>query len=131
MTIHKTTAGLGMPWEENFAYSQAVKVGDTIYVAGQGSHDDEGKPVGPGDMEAQMRRAYANIAKVLAQFGAALDHVVEETIFVTDMEAAMAVKGKVRAEVFAGRIPSADTIVQIERLASPNWMIEIRCVARL
>ena len=66
MTINKETASLGMPWEKEYGYSQAVKVGDTIYVSGQVSHDDNGNVVSPGDMEAQMRQAYANIRKVLA-----------------------------------------------------------------
>ncbi len=39
-----------MSWEKDFGYSQAVKVGKTIYLAGQVSHDDKGNIVGPGDM---------------------------------------------------------------------------------
>jgi 2-iminobutanoate/2-iminopropanoate deaminase len=47
-----------MPWEKEYGYAQAVKVGDTIYVSGQVSHDDKGNIVGRGDMEVQMRQAY-------------------------------------------------------------------------
>lgn len=35
-----------MPWEKEYGYAQAVKVGDTIYVSGQVSHDDSGNIVG-------------------------------------------------------------------------------------
>ena len=69
MTINKQTKNFGMPWEKEYGYAQAVKVGDTIYVSGQVSHDETGKIVGPGDMEAQMRQAYTNIKKLLAQYG--------------------------------------------------------------
>ena len=42
-------------------------VGDTIYLSGQVSHDEQGNIVGLGDMEMQVRQAYANVEKVLAQ----------------------------------------------------------------
>ena len=72
----------GMPWEKEYGYAQAMKVGDTIYVSGQVSHDDGGNIVGQGDMEAQMR-LYANIRKVLSHYGATMDNIVDETLFVT------------------------------------------------
>jgi enamine deaminase RidA (YjgF/YER057c/UK114 family) len=49
-------------------------------------------------MEEQMRVTYANAAKLLARFGATLDHVVEETLYVLDVDAVFAVAGKVRKE---------------------------------
>ena len=47
MTLSKDARGLGMPWEDLYGYAQAIRVGDTIYVSGQLSHDDEGNIVGP------------------------------------------------------------------------------------
>jgi enamine deaminase RidA (YjgF/YER057c/UK114 family) len=40
MAINKETKSLGMPWEKEYGYAQAVKVGDAIYLSGQVSHDD-------------------------------------------------------------------------------------------
>jgi 2-iminobutanoate/2-iminopropanoate deaminase len=80
--IIKETASLAMPWEQEYGYSQAVKVGETIYFAGQVSHDDQGNIVGLGDMEALMRQAYANVQKVLARYGAAIANIVDEVLFV-------------------------------------------------
>ena len=131
MGINKETKSLGMPWEKEYGYAQAVKVGDTIYLSGQVSHDDEGKIVGLRDMEAQMRQAYANIKKVLAEYGATMDNVVDEILFVTDMDTAFAAAVKCRREVFSGTPIVASTIVQIQRLAFPDLMIEIKCVAKL
>jgi 2-iminobutanoate/2-iminopropanoate deaminase len=131
MGINKETKSLGMPWEKEYSYAQAVKVEDTIYLSGQVSHDDEGKIVGIRDMEAQMRQAYANIKKVLAEYGATMDNVVDEILFVTDMDRAFAAAVKCRREVFSGTPIVASTIVQIQRLAFPDLMIEIRCVAKL
>jgi enamine deaminase RidA (YjgF/YER057c/UK114 family) len=66
MTISKEAKSLGMSWGKEYGYCQVVKVDNTIYVSGQVSHDDKGNIVGRGDMEAQMRQAYANIEKMLA-----------------------------------------------------------------
>ena len=52
------------------------------------SHDDEGNNIGLRDMEAQMRQAYANIKKVLAEYNATMDNVIDEILFVTDMDTA-------------------------------------------
>ncbi|MEE8608387.1 MAG: Rid family hydrolase [Nitrospiraceae bacterium] len=131
MTITKHAKSLGMPWENEYGYSQAVKVGDTIYLAGQVSHDDKGNVLGEGNMEVQMRAAYANIGKVLAQYGATMDNVVDEMLFVTDMDAAFAARIKMKQEVFSGSPVLGSTIVQIQRLAFPQLMIEIRCIARV
>ena len=131
MTINKETKSLGMPWEEEYGYAQAVKVGDTIYLSGQVSHDDDGNVLGEGDMEVQMRAAYANVGKVLEQYGATMENVVDEIVFVTDMDAAFGARVKMKDEVFAGSPMLASTIVQIERLAFPQLMIEIRCVAKV
>ena len=120
-----------MPWEKEYGYAQAVKVGDTIYVSGQVSHDDAGAIVGHGEMEVQMRQAYANIQKLLAMYGATFENIVDEILFVTDMDAAFAAAVKCRQDIFSGTPIVASTIVQIQRLAFPDLMIEIRCVAKV
>ena len=80
MAISKDAKGLEMSWEPDYGYAQAVKVGDTIYVSGQLSHDDEGNIVGEApldeegrisdhsNMETQMRQTYANAKKILAKY---------------------------------------------------------------
>jgi enamine deaminase RidA (YjgF/YER057c/UK114 family) len=131
MTISKKTTSLGMPWEKQYGYAQAVQVRDTIYLSGQVSHDDKGNIVGLGNMEVQMRQAYANIKKVLTEYKATIENVVDEVLFVTDKDAAFAAAVKCRQEIFSGAPVVASTIVQIQRLAFPELMIEIRCVARV
>jgi enamine deaminase RidA (YjgF/YER057c/UK114 family) len=144
MALLKDVKGFGMPWEEQYGYAQAVKVDDTIYVSGQLSHDDQGNMVGPApidesgrihdysNMEAQMRQTYANAKKILSQFGATLENVVEEVLFVTDMETAFAAAGPVRKEAYASKTPAvASTIVVTPRLALPTQLIEIKFIAKV
>ncbi len=131
MTISKEVKNLDMPWEKEYGYSQAVKVGDTIYLSGQISHDETGEIVGVGDVEAQIRQAYVNINKLLAEYGSSLENIVDETWFVTDIEAGNALAGKLRKEIYSGSQAVALTVVQIGRLAFPELLIEIKCVAKV
>jgi enamine deaminase RidA (YjgF/YER057c/UK114 family) len=144
MTRTKDAKGLGMPWEDAYGYARAVRVDDTIYVSGQLSHDDEGNIVAPAPlgergeilehsgMEAQMRQTYANAAKILGRYGATLQDVIEEVLYVTDMDAAFAAAGPVRKEVYGSAKPAvASTILTTSRLALPTQLIEVRLTARI
>lgn len=142
--IAKQTQGHGVPWEDDYGYAQAVKSGKTIYVSGQLSHDAEGNFVAPApvddqgritdhsNMEAQMRQTYANAKAILAKFDATLDDVVEEVIYVTDMDTAFAAAGPVRKEAYGSERPEvASTILATPRLALPPQLVEIKFVAKV
>ncbi len=144
MALRKDVKGFGMPWEDQYGYVQAVKIDDTIYVSGQLSHDEQGNVVGAAplddsgnisdhsDMETQMRQTYANAKKILSEFGATLDNVVEEVVYVTDMDQAMRVAGAVRKEAYGSEKPQvASTILVTPRLAFPTQLIEIKFIAKL
>ena len=132
MTIKKETASLGMPWEgDMFGMAQAVRVGDTIHLSGMVSHDDEGNILHAGDIGAQMRQAYANVRQVLAKFGASMDNIVDETMYVTDTAAALEVAGPIRREAFGGLPTACNTLIGIGHLAFPGLMIEVKCTAQL
>jgi len=137
MTLRKEVKGFGMPWEDQYGYVQALKVDDTSYVSGQLSHDEQGNLVGAdplddSNMEIQMRQTYANAKKILTEFGATLDNVVEEVVYVTDMDKAMAVAGPVRKEAYGTERPEvASTILVTPRLAFPTQLIEIKFIAKL
>ena len=129
MTIEKVIKNFGLPWEKD--YAQTLKVGDTIYLSGQVSHDDKGNLVGPGDIETQVRQVYLNIQRLLGMHGAKMENIVDETLFVTDMDSALSAAVKCRKDIFGGTPTLASTIVQIQRLAFPEYLIEIKCVAKI
>jgi enamine deaminase RidA (YjgF/YER057c/UK114 family) len=82
-------------------------------------------------MEGQMRQTYANAKKILAEFGATLDDVVEEVLYVTDMDKAFAAAGPVRKEAYGSARPAvASTILVTSRLALAAQLIEIKFVAK-
>jgi enamine deaminase RidA (YjgF/YER057c/UK114 family) len=140
--IDREVAHFGMPWESIYGYAQAVKAAGVIYVSGQLSHDDKGNIVGPATLDAagavvdsssmalQMQTTYENAQRLLARFGATLDDVVDEVIYVTDFAAAFAVAGKVRKAAYATDRPRcASTIVGTTRLAFPQQLVEISFTA--
>jgi 2-iminobutanoate/2-iminopropanoate deaminase len=117
--------------EEAYGFSQAVRVGDVIYVSGQTTMGDDFAAVGGDDMAAQMREAYAGVTRVLAMFGAEPSDVVDETLFVTDVMAAATCAKQVRGEVYGEAFAVASTLIGVAELGSPDLMIEIKCVAHV
>jgi enamine deaminase RidA (YjgF/YER057c/UK114 family) len=76
-------------WQDNFGYSQAIEVSGaqrTIFCAGQTSTDDEGSPVHPEDMHAQINYAFDNLETVLRESGAGLSDVVRLNYYTTDVD---------------------------------------------
>jgi reactive intermediate/imine deaminase len=66
-------------------YSQAVKVGDTIYLAGQIPLVPETMALENGDMRAQIRRVFENLAAVAKASGGSLQDVVKLNVYLTDL----------------------------------------------
>ncbi len=110
-------------WYEPYAISQAVAVGNLLFVSGQAGIDETGATV-PGGFGAQARQALANLEKVLQAAGSGLEHVVKVTILVTDLRVIDEVV-RLRREYFTRPFP-ADTIAQVVALAAPDREIEIR-----
>lgn len=111
---------------DNFHFSQATRVGDTIWVSGQVGIDAAMKP--GKDMEEQARLAFRSLKSVLDAAGATLADVVELTTFHTDLRGEMAAFAQVKDEFFAERYPSWSA-VGVTQLAMPELRIEIRAVA--
>lgn len=118
------------PYAELIA--QAVQVGDVIYLSGQVGVDEQGDA--PDSLVAQTTLAYEHVKTVLAEFGATLHNVVEETVFVTDMAQTMAQVQEVfaaRAAAYGGRPDVTQTLVAVSALVDPAFKIEIKCTAHL
>ena len=109
------------------AYSHVVRYGEFLFLAGQVAVDASGNIVGEGDMRAQVRQVMENLKSVLASQGAGFGDVVKITIYTTDV-AAYRETGDIRAEYWTGGAP-ASTLVQIDQLARPVFLVEIEATA--
>ncbi len=110
-----------------FRISQAIEAGGFIFVSGQAAMDLEGRLVGVGDFAAQAQQSFSMLATVLEAAGSSLARVVKVTIYLTDMANFPAIV-QLREQHFSRPYP-ADTIVQVERLALPELLIEIDAIA--
>jgi reactive intermediate/imine deaminase len=66
-------------------YSQAVRVGDTVYVSGQIPLDPATGQLVSGDIEAEIRRVFDNLKAIAQAAGGSLGSVVKLTVFLTDL----------------------------------------------
>jgi enamine deaminase RidA (YjgF/YER057c/UK114 family) len=110
-------------------YSHVAKVGKTLYIAGQVARDVRGKLVGKGDMEAQARQVYTNLRNILEESGGGLRNIVKTTTILTHYGNVEGYR-KIRNEFF-GDIMPPNTLLIIESLASPDFMIEVEAIAVL
>ena len=110
-------------------FTNVVKVGNTVYIAGQVSRDTGGNIVGVGDAEAQVRQVWKSLeAAVKAAGGEGLGNLVKTTTYITNIEYSAAVR-KVRDELFQSVNPPTSTLLVISELASPEYMVEIEAIA--
>jgi enamine deaminase RidA (YjgF/YER057c/UK114 family) len=100
-----------------------------VFVAGQVADDAQGNLVGHGDLAAQARQAFANVGRSLAAAGAGPEQVAKLTIYVVHHRPAYLPDiSEARIAVFGDHKP-ADTLVGVETLAEPSYLIEVEAIA--
>ena len=116
----------GAPWEAVVGYSRAVRVGNIIEVTGTVATDENG-PVALGDAYGQTKFIIKKIETILQQAGASLSDVVRTRMFVTDISQ-WETYGRAHGEFFKEILPCT-TMVEVSKLISPEYMIEIEATA--
>jgi len=111
-------------------YSQAVRVGDTLFTSGQIPIDPATGDLVPGDITAQTTQVCKNLAAVLAAAGLDFSHVVKTTVFLKSM-GDFAAMNAVYAMYFVpeGAVAPARSTVQVAALPK-DALVEIECVAK-
>lgn len=119
-------AGLSTPR----TYSHVVKAGKLLFLAGQVAVDEKGNVIGQ-TMAEQLERVLTKLEIALKSQGADFSHVAKITIYTTSIaEFSAPEAAAVRAKHIAKGFP-ASTLVQIERLARPEFKVEIEATAVL
>lgn len=113
-------------------FTHAVKVGLTIYISGEVALDSTGRLVGPGDLAAQARQAFANLAFVLHIAGANPADVVKLNVYVVDYRPGdLDLIRRAGAEFFPRRNPPAGTVVGVQSLPGEGLLIAVDAVAEM
>jgi reactive intermediate/imine deaminase len=90
-------------------YSQAVRVGSTVYLSGQIALDPETMTMVDGDTETEIRRVLDNLAAVARAAGGSLDKMVKLNVFLVDLSN-FALVNQVMAEYFQEPYPARAAI---------------------
>ena len=109
----------GNPFEPVFGYSRAVRIGNTIHVAGTTAPG--------GDAYEQASAVLKIIERALSEAGAAMTDVVRTVVYVTDIAYTDDVT-KAHGEVFRDIRP-ASTLVAVSALVKPELVVEIEAYA--
>lgn len=115
-----------------FGYTHVVEVlsGRPVYVSGQVAADAGGNLVGAGDLRAQTHQVFANLRAALDAVGATFSDVVKLNYYLTDASQ-VAVVREVRDDYLPDGHRPASTLVQVGRLVSEDYLIEVEAVAIL
>jgi reactive intermediate/imine deaminase len=110
------------------AYSQAVKVGGTVYVSGQIPLDPSTGEMVQGPIEQHIRRVFDNLQAIVKEAGGDFSHVAKLNVFLTDLTH-FPTLNKVMAEYFREPYP-ARAAIQVAALPK-GAAVEMDCVVEL
>lgn len=116
-------------------HSPGVKIkapSEILFIAGQIAAAPDGSTVGEHDVSAQIRQVFANIGVVLEEAEMTFGEIVKFTTFLVGAEhvpAFVATRGEIFPELFGLGPYPANTLVVIDRLARPQFLVEIEAVA--
>lgn len=117
----------GLSTPTGYSHVVSARGGRTIYIAGQVALDAQGRVVGAGDLAAQTRQVFANLDIALKAAGATFANVVKTNYYLRDASQ-VAVIREIRSKYFTKELP-ASTLIEVPRLANPDFLIEIEVIA--
>jgi 2-iminobutanoate/2-iminopropanoate deaminase len=109
------------------AYSQAVRVGDTLYVSGQIGLNPETGELENQELRVETHRMMSNVKAILEEAGMSLENVVKCTVYLADMDLFPAVN-QIYGEYFEGDHPPAREAIAIRELPK-QANVEISLIA--
>jgi 2-iminobutanoate/2-iminopropanoate deaminase len=118
--------------QPNGHFSQATVIaarGKLVFISGMTARRSDGTIAGIGDIEAQTRQVCENIEAAVEAAGGTMDDIVRVDVYVRNMEHFEKIH-KVRREYFRAPAP-ASTMVEITKMTSPEYLIEINAIAVL
>ena len=128
MTADDAVEYFPFPVKSSLPFSEAVRVGNTLYVSGQMGTDSTMKSLVPGGIQGETRQALANMKSILERHGSSLDHVVKCTVMMADM-AEWPAMNAVYVEHFPLHLP-ARSAFGASSLAL-GGRVEIECIATI
>jgi enamine deaminase RidA (YjgF/YER057c/UK114 family) len=123
----------GLPKPDVYRQLSVATGSKLVFLAGQVARDADGRPVGEGDLAAQVEQCYLNIATALAGVGGSFDDVAKLTIYVVDWSSEkmpLLGEGVGRAAAKLGIDPVKPiTLLGVAALGEPDLLVEVEATA--
>ena len=104
--------------------------GKTIHISGQTAVDATGQVVGKGDLKRQTEQTFENLRLALVAAGATWADVVATRLYVVNLKPEhIPIIREVRGRYVSPEHPPASTLVGVQALVGPDWLIEIEATA--
>ena len=119
-------------WQDQFGFVQANEIRAperTLISSGQTSVDDDGRPLHPGDMAAQMNKALDNLETVLQSASMGLADVVKLQYYTTDVDAWIQSAPAWMSRLAEAGCRPTSTLLGVARLAFPELLVEVEATA--
>lgn len=126
-TVEPQFLNSGKVLKGNFPFSEAVKVGNVLYLSGQVGIVPETQQIASGGIEAESHQVMRNIKSVLEAHGYAMDNLIKCTAFLTDMAEWPAFNAVYTGYFAAGRLPVRSTLGVSELALGAH--VEVECIA--
>jgi enamine deaminase RidA (YjgF/YER057c/UK114 family) len=127
-TARFNPAGMWAPHGRAFNQGVVEPEGRVLHMTGQVAWDADSRVIYPGDFEAQVRKCFENVERVLAEVGGALSDLVSLTVYFTD-PSQLPIIQKVRAEKLPADTAPVSILIQVPGLVHPDLRVELVPVA--
>ncbi len=112
----------------HFSHATMVEAqGRLVFISGMTARRADGTIAGVGDIEAQTRQVCENLKAAVEAAGGQMDDICRVDVYIRNMEH-FEVIHKVRREYFTEPLP-ASTMVEVVKMTSPDYLIEISAIA--
>jgi enamine deaminase RidA (YjgF/YER057c/UK114 family) len=119
----------GLDTPQTYSHVITATSGKLVFIAGQMSDDPQGNLVAPGNLAAQARQVFANLGRALSAAGARPDQVTRIGIYVVGHRREyLPIIEEARVALFGDHKPT-DTLIGVETLAGPGYLIEVDAIA--
>jgi enamine deaminase RidA (YjgF/YER057c/UK114 family) len=120
----------GLSTPRGYTHVVTTPLGRLVFIAGQVATDANGQLVGAGDLRAQAEQVFENLKTALAAAGATFADVVKGTTFIVGYKPEdRAIIAEVRSRYLPAEQPPTSTLVGVQALALPEFLIEVEVIA--
>ena len=122
------------PVQGMYSHVARMAPGELAFIAGQVAIDAKGNPVGTGDLSLQVNQVFANLGLILKDLGTDFESIVQFTTFLTKADSIpvwMTARSAIFPKLFPGGKYPPNTLLVIDRLVKPEFLLEVEAIARL